>query len=116
MGILGMSKIKKGDEVIVITGKDKGKRGKVLRVTCSKNGKIAKLFIEGVNLVKKHVKPNPNTNTEGGIVEREAAIDASNVAIFNYVTNKADKIGYKFLSEEKRKVRYFKSNGELIDI
>jgi len=112
-----MSKIKKGDEVIVLAGKDKGKRGKVLRVIHYKDkNKSARLYIEGINLVKKHVKPNPNTNTEGGIVEREAAIDISNVAIYNFVSNKADKIGYKILGDEQRKVRYFKSNGELIDI
>lgn len=112
-----MSKIKKGDEVIVIAGKDKGKRGKVIRVVYGKNrAKAPKLYVEGINLIKKHIKPNPNTNTEGGIVEREAAIAISNVAIYNFVTNKADKIGYKILGDEQRKVRYLKSNDELIDI
>lgn len=112
-----MRKIKKDDSVIVIAGKSKGVQGKVLRVVNKvKSGKeVVKLLVEGANLVKKHVKPNPNTNTTGGIVEREAPIAISNVAVFNPVTKKADKVGIKIL-EDGRKVRYFKSNGELVDI
>jgi large subunit ribosomal protein L24 len=113
-----MRKIKKDDSVIIIAGKSKGVQGKVLRVVNKvKSGKkeVVKLLVEGANLVKKHVKPNPNTNTTGGIVEREAPIDISNVAVLNPVTKKADKIGIRIL-EDGRKVRYFKSNGELVDI
>jgi|SRR3989304_2662040 len=106
-----MHKIKKGDEVIVLTGKSKGLRGKVLRIVAE--GKRA--VVEGVNLVKKHVKPNPNTNTQGGIIEREAALDISNIAIYNPVTKKADRVGFKVLDDGK-KVRCFKSNGELVEI
>jgi len=106
-----MHKIKKGDEVIVLTGKSKGLRGKVLRVVAE--GKRA--VVEGVNLVKKHVKPNPNTNTQGGIIKREAALDISNIAIYNPVTKKADRVGFKVLDDGK-KVRCFKSNGELVEI
>jgi large subunit ribosomal protein L24 len=106
-----MSKIKKGDEVIVTCGRDKGKRGKVIRSF----PKIDKLLVESVNLVKKHVKPNTRTNTEGGIFTREALIHASNVAIYNPLTKKADRIGIKQLSDG-RSVRYFKSNNEIIEI
>ena len=106
-----MHKIKKGDEVIVLTGKSKGLRGKVLRVVAE--GKRA--VVEGVNLIKKHVKSNPNTNTQGGIIEREAALDISNIAIYNPVTKKADRVGFKVLDDGK-KVRCFKSNGELVEI
>lgn len=106
-----MRKIKKSDEIIVIAGKDKGKRGKVLRVL----DKGLKVVVEGVNIVKKHMKPNPNANIPGGIVEREAALDMSNVAIFNPVTNKPDRVGFKVLTDGK-KARYFKSNNELIEV
>lgn len=105
-----MKKIKKGDDVIVTTGKDKGKRGTVLRV---KNASL--VVVEGVNKVKKHTKPDPNKGVAGGIVEMEKPIQVSNVAIFNSATKKADRIGFKTL-EDKRKVRYFKSNGELVDL
>lgn len=106
-----MRKIKTDDEVIVIAGKYKGKRGKVIKVL--DNG--VRLLVEGINLVKKHVKPNPNKNTKGGIVEREAPIHVSNVALNNPITNKPDRVGMKLL-EDGRKVRYFKSNEEIIDI
>lgn len=106
-----MFKIKKNDEVIVLAGKDKGKRGKVLKIFPAKK----RLLVEGVSLIKKHVKPNPQTNTSGGIVTREASIDISNVAIFNPMTNKADRVGFKFL-ESGKKVRFYKSNNEVIDI
>jgi large subunit ribosomal protein L24 len=106
-----MSKIKKGDEVVMLAGKDKAARGKVLRVV----EKGSRVVVEGVNLVKKHVKPNPNTNTPGGIVDREAAIHISNVAIYNPHTKKKDRVVFKILKDGK-KVRCFKSNGELIDV
>lgn len=105
-----MQKIKKGDDVIVITGKDKGKRGTVLRV--AEDGLVV---VEGVNKVKKHQRPNPNKAETGGIIEMEKPIQVSNVAIFNPITKKADRVGIRIL-EDKRKVRYFKSNGEAVDI
>lgn len=105
-----MRKIKKGDDVIVLTGKDKGKRGTVLRVTSDD-----RVVVENVNMVKRHTKPNPQRGVAGGIVEKEAAIDASNVALFNPVTRKADRVGFRVL-EDGRKVRYFKSNNEVVDI
>lgn len=103
-----MLKIKRDDEVIVIAGKDKGKRGKVVKVRTD-----GKLIVAGVNLVKKHQRANPNMGIAGGIVEKEAAIDASNVAIFNPQTNKADRVGFRF--EDGKKVRFFKSNKALVD-
>ncbi len=104
-----MRKIKKNDEVIVITGRDKGKRGKVNRVLDD-----GRLIIGGVQMIKKHQKPNPQLGVTGGIVEKEAPIQASNVAIFNPSSNKADRVGFKLL-EDGKKVRIFKSNGEVID-
>lgn len=104
------SKIKKDDQVIVLTGKYKGKQGKVLSVVDS--GK--RLLVEGVNMIKKHVKPNPNLQQEGGIIEKEAPIQVSNVAIFNPATGKADRVGFKLVDDVKK--RFFKSNGELIDL
>ena len=103
-----MAKIKRDDEIIVITGKDKGKRGKVLSVA---DGRVT---VSGINLVKKHVKPNPARGTQGGIVEKEAALDISNVALINPETQKADRVGYKLL-EDGTKVRVFKSNGAVIN-
>lgn len=103
-----MNKIRKGDDVIVTTGKDKGKRGAVLRVL---EGKVV---IEGANKVKKHQKPNPMKGSVGGIVEIEMPIEISNVALFNPATKKADRVGVRQL-EDGRKVRFFKSNGEVID-
>lgn len=107
-----MQKIKKNDEVIVITGKNKGARGKVLRVV--KKEDHTKIVVEGINMVKKHTKGNPQANKPGGIIEREAALDISNVALFNPITKKADKVGFKIL--EGKKVRYFKSNNELVEV
>ncbi|GDY26611.1 MULTISPECIES: 50S ribosomal protein L24 [unclassified Agarivorans] len=101
------NKIQKGDEVIVIAGKDKGKRGSVTKALS--NGK---LFVEGVNVIKKHQKPNPQLGVAGGIVEKEAALDASNVAIFNPATGKADRVGFRF--EDDKKVRVFKSSNEIV--
>jgi len=105
-----MNKIKKGDDVIVIAGKDKGKRGTVTRVVTE----TARVFVENVNVVKKHQKPNPNAGVPGGIIEKEMPLDVSNVAIFNPSTGKADRLGFKFL-EDGTKVRYFKSDGEVLD-
>ena len=104
-----MRKIKREDEVIVIAGKDKGKRGAIKRVL--KDGRIV---ISGVNMVKRHTKPNPMLGTQGGIVEREAPIHSSNVAIYNKETNKADRVGFKVL-EDGSKVRIYKSTQKEID-
>jgi large subunit ribosomal protein L24 len=104
-----MNKIRKGDEVIAVAGKDKGKRGAVLRVL------DGALLVEGINRVKKHRKPNPVKGEVGGIVEMEMPIDISNVALYNAQTNKADRVGIRVL-EDGRKVRFFKSNGEVIDV
>ena len=104
-----MARIHKRDQVVVLTGKDKGKRGTVLRVLDTGH-----LLVEGVNRVKKHQKPNPMRNIQGGIVEKEMPIQASNIALFNAETLKADRVGYKVL-EDGRKVRVFKSNGEMVD-
>ena len=104
-----MNKIRKGDNVIVITGKDKGKRGTVLRRIDTEH-----LLIEGVNRVKKHTKPNPMKGQQGGIVEKEMPIQISNVALFNPATQKADRVGFKTLNDG-RKVRVFKSNGEVLE-
>jgi large subunit ribosomal protein L24 len=101
------AKIKRDDEVIVIAGKDKGKTGKVSKVLAS-----GKVIIEGVNLVKKHQKPNPHAGVAGGIIEQEASIDVSNVAIYNSETGKADRVGFRV--EDGKKVRFFKSNNELV--
>jgi large subunit ribosomal protein L24 len=105
-----MRKLKKGDEIIVIAGKDKGKRGTVTQVIAEKD----RLLVEGINLVKKHQKPNPNLGVPGGIVDKEMPLHISNVAIFNPATGKADRVGIKIL-EDGRKVRIFKSNNEAID-
>ncbi len=102
-----MLKIKSGDEVIVVAGRDKGKRGKV--VTIRTDGRMV---VSGVNQVKKHQKPNPNLGQAGGIVDQEAAIQASNIAIYNPETEKADRVGFRF--EDGKKVRFFKSNNALI--
>lgn len=105
-----MRKIRKGDDVIVTAGKDKGKRGTVLRVI----GDGERLVVEGVGRVKKHQKPNPMKGVVGGIVEKEMPIHVSNVALFNPVTQRADRVGFRVL-EDGRKVRVFKSNGEVVD-
>ena len=103
-----MLKIKRDDEVIILAGKDKGKRGKVRKVLDNN-----KLIVAGVNMVKKHTKPNPQAGVAGGIVEKEAPIQVSNVAIFNPGSNKADRVGFKVDGDTK--VRIFKSSGEVID-
>jgi large subunit ribosomal protein L24 len=102
-----MRKIKKDDSVIVTTGRDKGKVGKVLAIAADK------VLVDGINIIKKHVKGNPNLGKESEIVAKEAYVDVSNIAILNPQTNKADKIGIKFL-EDGKKVRYYKSTGEVI--
>lgn len=102
-----MQKIKTNDQVIVITGKDKGKVSKVVRVMDDR------LVVEGVNMVKKHVRPNPNRNIEGGIVNQEATIHVSNVAIYNTAAKKADRVGVR-VSKDGKKERFYKSNNEVI--
>lgn len=103
-----MLKIKRDDEVIVLAGKDKGKQGKVLKVLDDK------LVVGGVNMVKRHTKPNPQAGVAGGIVEKEAPIHVSNVAIYNSSTGKADRVGFR-VTEDGTKVRYFKSTNEVIN-
>jgi large subunit ribosomal protein L24 len=105
-----MKKIRKGDEVMVLTGRNKSARGKVLRVLDDE-----RVVVEGVNLVKRHTRPNPQVGQAGGIIEKEAPIHVSNVAIYNAATGKADRVGFKTL-EDGRKVRFFKSSGEVVDI
>ncbi len=104
-----MRKIRKGDDVIVITGKDKGKRGTVLRVV-----DLEHVLVEGANRVKKHQRPNPMKGATGGIVEMEMPLHVSNVAIFNPTSKKADRVGTKLL-EDGRRVRIYKADGEVID-
>ena len=103
-----MEKIRKGDEVVVVTGKDKGRRGTVLRRVGEEH-----VLVEGVNRAKKHVKPNPMKGQAGGIVDKDMPIHLSNVALFNPATKKADRVGFKML-DDGRKVRMFKSNGERV--
>ncbi|TDX97962.1 50S ribosomal protein L24 [Thiohalophilus thiocyanatoxydans] len=105
-----MNKIRKGDEIVVIAGKDKGKRGTVSRVMMDEGN----VLVDNINVVKKHQKPNPAAGAAGGIVEMEKPLDISNVAIYNPVTDKPDRVGFKTL-EDGRKVRYLKSNGEVLD-
>jgi large subunit ribosomal protein L24 len=104
-----MRRIRKGDDVIVIAGRDKGRRGTVLRVIDDE-----RVLVEGVNMVKKHQKPNPNAGVQGGIVEKEMPLQASNVMLFNPITGKGDRVGIKTL-EDGRRVRFFKSNQEVVD-
>lgn len=105
-----MKRIRKGDEVIVIAGRSKGKRGNVLRVMGED-----RLLVENVNMIKKHQKPNPSMNQPGGILEKESPIHASNVQVYNPGTGKADRVSFKTL-DDGRKVRIFKSTGEAVDI
>jgi len=105
-----MNKIKKGDSVIVISGKDKGKNGEVIRLL-----EHNKCLVSAINMSKKHTKPNPNAGVEGGIIEKEMPIDLSNIMLFNPVTKKGDRVGFKKL-ESGKKVRIYKSNREVIDI
>jgi len=103
-----MLKIKRDDEVIVLAGKDKGKRGKVRKIVDE-----SRVIVAGVNMIKKHTRPNPQAGIQGGIVEREAPIQVSNVAIFNPETSKADRVGFRI--DDGRKVRIFKSSGAALD-
>ena len=105
-----MNKLKKGDSVIIISGKDKGKKGEIIKVI-----EPDKLLVTNINLAKKHVKPNPNKEETGGIIEREMPLHISNVMMLNPITKKRDKIGFKKL-EDGKKVRVYKSNKEVIDI
>jgi len=105
-----MHRIRKGDDVVVIAGRDKGKRGSVLRVM--PDGRIV---VADVNMVKRHTKPNPNRGITGGIIEKEMSLDPSNIMLFNPQTSKGDRVGFKIL-EDGRKVRYFKSTDEVVDI
>ncbi len=105
-----MKRINKGDDVIVVAGRDKGKKGTVLKLVGND-----RVLVDNVNLVKKHTKPNPNKGITGGIIEKEATIHISNVNLFNPLTKKADRVGIKIL-EDGKKVRYFKSNGEVVDV
>ena len=103
-----MAKLKQDDEVIVIAGKDKGKRGTVRRVLDSD-----RVIVSGVNMIKKHTKPNPQAGVAGGIVEQEAAIQASNLAVYNSKSGKGERVGYRV--EDGKKVRVFKTSGDLVD-
>ena len=103
-----MKKIKSEDEVIVLAGKDKGKRGKITKIL--DDGRV---LVSGVNMIKKHTKPNPQAGIAGGIVEKEAPLQGSNIAIYNAATSKADRVGFRV--EDGKKVRFFKSNNELIN-
>lgn len=105
-----MKHLRKGDQVVVISGKDKGRHGTVLKVMVDDH-----VLVESINMVKKHTKPNPMQGIEGGIVDKEMPLHVSNVMLFNPVTNKGDRVGFKTL-EDGRKVRYFKSNGEVVDV
>ncbi len=107
---MALQRIKKGDEVIVVAGKDRGRHGTVLRVYADD-----RVLVENINIVKKHQKPNPNAGVQGGIIEKEMPLHASNVMLFNPVTKKGDRVGIKVL-EDGRKVRYFKSNDEVVDV
>ena len=106
-----MNKIRKGDEVVVIAGKDKGRRGTVLQILDNE-----RVLIEGINIAKKHTKPNPNQGIEGGIVDREMPLDISNVLVFNPKTKKGDRGGIRVSDDGKTKERVFKSSGEVVDI
>ena len=105
-----MNKIKQGDEVIVTTGKDKGRRGTVLQIFDDQ-----RVLVEGINIAKKHTKPNPNAGIEGGIVDKAMPIDISNVLVFNPKTKKGDRVGFR-VSEDGAKERIFRSSGEAVDI
>ena len=107
---MAMKKIRKGDQVVVTTGKDKGKRGTVLRMVGED-----KVVVENINIAKKHVRPNPMQGEQGGIVDKEMPLHVSNVALYNHATGKADRVGMKVL-DDGRKVRVFKSNGEVVDV
>ena len=104
-----MQKIRKNDQVVIITGKDKGRRGSVMQVLAT-----GKVLVKGVNVVKKHQKPNPTLGVQGGVIEKEMPVDASNVMLVNPTTGSGDRVGFKLL-EDGKKVHVFKSNGERVD-
>ena len=104
-----MRKLRKGDEVVVTTGRDKGRRGTIIKVL-----EGDKVLVENVNMVKRHTRPNPARNTQGGIVEKEAPLNISNVLLWNPVAKKGDRVGIRTLTDGRR-VRYFKSNDEVVD-
>ena len=105
-----MKKIRKGDKVMVLTGRDKGKQGTVLRVL-----EDSRVLVESVNMIKRHTKPNPNKGVTGGIIDREAPIHVSNVALYNPATGKGERVGMRTM-QDKSKVRYFKKSGEVADV
>ncbi|MGR9073350.1 MAG: 50S ribosomal protein L24 [Gammaproteobacteria bacterium] len=105
-----MKKIRKGDEVIVLAGKDKGKRGTVTEIVSDD-----KVIVEGVNRAKKHQKPNPRQDIQGGIIDKDMPIHISNIGLYNHQTNKADRVGFRFL-DDGTKVRFFKSTKEVVDV
>ncbi|MFZ2234897.1 MAG: 50S ribosomal protein L24 [Dokdonella sp.] len=104
-----MNRIRKGDQVVVITGKNKGQRGEVMRVAGDR------AFVQNINLIKRHTKANPQANQPGGIIEREASIDLSNIQLFNAASGKGERVGFKTL-EDGRKVRVYRQSGEVVDI
>ena len=105
-----MQRLRKGDDVVVLAGRDRGKQGTILKILRGGHA-----LVDNVNVVKRHTKPNPNKGITGGIVEKEAPIHLSNLALYNPITKKADRVGFKQL-EDGRKVRYFKSNNEVVDV
>jgi large subunit ribosomal protein L24 len=105
-----MKKIRKGDKVVVLAGRDKGKQGTVLRVF-----EDSRVLVENVNMIKRHTKPNPNKGVTGGIIDREAPIHASNVALFNQATGKGERVGMRVM-QDGSKVRFFKKSGEVADV
>ena len=105
-----MNRLRKGDQIVVLTGRDKGRKGEIKQVLAD-----GSLLVEGVNIAKKHQRPNPQRNVQGGILEKEMPIEASNVAIWNAAKGKGDRIGFKTLADGK-KVRFFKSNDEVLDV
>ena len=107
---MALRRIRKGDDVIVVTGRDKGKRGTVQKIVAPD-----KVLVDGVNVVKRHTKANPQKNIPGGIIPKEMPIHISNIALYNPSTNRADRVGVRLL-EDGRKVRFFKSNGEVVDV
>ena len=106
-----MHRIRKGDDVIVLAGKDAGKRGTVLQVVRERD----RVVVENINMVKRHTKPNPNRGMSGGILDKEASLHISNIALYNPTTKKGDRVGFRVL-EDGRKVRYFKSTDEVVDV
>lgn len=107
-----MNRLRKGDNIIVLAGKNKGCKGTIAYILPNKN----RVVVEGINLIKKHIKPNPNKGVEGGILEKEAPLHISNIALYNPAINRADRIGFKVVQKSNKKIRYFKSNNEHIGL